>query len=442
MSRRFRPTATLLPTGQVLVTGGYTPGQTTSAELYDPVTERWRYTGSLIRARADHTATLLPNGFVLIAGGHGESVYRTELYDPATEMWSSSGSTTTVSSWHTATLLPDGKVLAIGNRSCTKVAELYNPASGSWSATPAPPVYGCAESATLLASGEVLVTDGAKAQLYDPATGQWRTTAAPRLVGARHTLTLLPNGQVLAAGGQVDDFSVDGAELYDPDTGRWAATTSLTRTRATHTATPLGNGKVLIAAGFDGSCCDWRYTLDSADLFDLGTPESRTVTSVSAASYRVMGLARESIAAAFGSGLASSSMETTVKIKDSAGAERLAPILFVSPTQIIYQVPAGTAAGVATITITSGNGTVSTGVSVIRDVSPSLFTANADGQGVAEGFVRRLRADGSSLDEPIATFDAGHQKFIPRPIDLGPPTDRVRLILSGTGFGSAALFQP
>ena len=65
-----------------------------------------------------------------------------------------------------------------------------------------------------------------------------------------------------------------------------------------------------------------------------------------------MGLASEAIAAAFGTGLATTTSAattlplptqlagTTVKIKDSAGIERLAPLFFVSPTQVNYQIPA------------------------------------------------------------------------------------------------------
>ena len=65
-------TATLLPTGKVLVAGGcrVVGSDLSSAELYDPATGTWTATGSLGTARQHHTATLLPSGKVLVAGGH------------------------------------------------------------------------------------------------------------------------------------------------------------------------------------------------------------------------------------------------------------------------------------------------------------------------------------------------------------------------------------
>ena len=56
----------------VLVAGGFdnTFIASASAELYDPASGTWTITDNLNTARAFHTATLLPSGMVLVAGGH------------------------------------------------------------------------------------------------------------------------------------------------------------------------------------------------------------------------------------------------------------------------------------------------------------------------------------------------------------------------------------
>ena len=115
-----------------------------------------------------------------------------------------------------------------------------------------------------------------------------------------------------------------------------------------------------------------------------------------------MGLASEAIASVFGTKLATTTNAagplplptslagTTVKVKDSAGIERLAPLFYVSPQQVNYQIPPGTSPGTATITIISGDSTVSTGEALVRAVAPGLFAANADGQGVAAAVEHRI----------------------------------------------------
>src|SRR6266542_1053887 len=81
---RLVHTATLLPSGKVLVAGGLNAGgYLSSAELYDPATGTWTATHSLGTARREHTATLLPSGKVLVAGGDNPDVLNSaELYDP------------------------------------------------------------------------------------------------------------------------------------------------------------------------------------------------------------------------------------------------------------------------------------------------------------------------------------------------------------------------
>ena len=54
-----------------------------------------------------HTATLLPSGKVLVAAGlgNGNDLSSAELYDPTTGSWSSTASLETARRYHTATLL-------------------------------------------------------------------------------------------------------------------------------------------------------------------------------------------------------------------------------------------------------------------------------------------------------------------------------------------------
>lgn len=63
--------------------------------------------------------------------------------------------------------------------------------------------------------------------------------------------------------------------------------------------------------------------------------------------------------------------------------ERTAPLFFVSQGQVNYQIPDGTEAGPASVTVTSGDGRVSSAVIQVVTAAPSVFTANASGSGAA-----------------------------------------------------------
>src|SRR5438445_8725017 len=100
-------------------------------------------TGSMSNARSVHTATLLPSGKVLVAGGDSSGVIlpSAELYDPATGVFSPTGSMGTARERRTGTLLPSGKALLPGGSpSCSTIiptpsAELYAPATETVSRT-------------------------------------------------------------------------------------------------------------------------------------------------------------------------------------------------------------------------------------------------------------------------------------------------------------------
>ncbi|MCP4658988.1 MAG: kelch-like protein [bacterium] len=267
--------AILLPSGKVLVAGGKNRSALASAELYDPATGSWRAAGVLANAREGHTATLLPSGQVLVAGGAKGLPGSAELYDPATGSWTGAGALGSAADEHTATRLPSGKVLLVGAAG----AESYDPVTGSRTATGGPVDGGrTAHSATLLRSGKVLVAGGAggggllsSAGLYDPATGAWTTTGPLADRRASHTATLLPSGKVLVVGGRADGDSIlSSAELYDPATGTWTRIGPLAYGRTGHTATLLSSGSLLIAGG-ESQGKILSALLSGAELYDPAT---------------------------------------------------------------------------------------------------------------------------------------------------------------------------
>jgi uncharacterized protein (TIGR03437 family) len=172
----------------------------------------------------------------------------------------------------------------------------------------------------------------------------------------------------------------------------------------------------------------------------------RPLATVSAASFQGQSLASESIVAAFGTELATNIaiantvplptnlLGTTVSVRDIAGVERQAPLFFVAPGQINYQIPPGSATGLGTVTVTSGNGMISAGAINIVPVAPSLFTANTSGEGPAATNIIRVKPGGAQINESSLVFDSEHGRFINGLIDLGPVGDDVILVLFGTGF--------
>jgi hypothetical protein len=143
---RLRPNrnygaAVMYQPGKVLYAGG---GRTTNtAEIIDlnRGAPAWQWTGSMAFARRHLNATLLPTGEVLVTGGTAgtehtdetKAVFAAEMWNPGTGVWTRLSSGSVVRGYHsTAILLPDGRVLVSGNGDSERAsnqhsAELYSP---------------------------------------------------------------------------------------------------------------------------------------------------------------------------------------------------------------------------------------------------------------------------------------------------------------------------
>ena len=133
--------AVMYEPGKVLYAGG---GRTTNtAEIIDlnQASPTWQWTGSMAYPRRHLNATILPTGQVLVTGGtngndfsdESRPVYAAELWDPATGKWTTLASNSVVRAYHaTAVLLRDGRVLLTGSgdgagTTAQRNAEIFSP---------------------------------------------------------------------------------------------------------------------------------------------------------------------------------------------------------------------------------------------------------------------------------------------------------------------------
>ncbi len=227
--------ATRLEDGRILITGGENAGGALrTAELYDPTTQRFSLTGSLIVPRTDHTATLLADGRVLIAGGRQGAAHppsanptpitplaSTEVYDPTTGSFSAGPPLTSARSGHTATVLSNGRIL-VASGDAQGSAEIFDPTTFTFTALAAPLTTPRWFAGTaLLQDGTVLIAGGAdarghglpSAEIFTPGTSSFAAMDSTLQVPRENPLLrVLPDGKVLIIGGS-DDSTV---ELFDP----------------------------------------------------------------------------------------------------------------------------------------------------------------------------------------------------------------------------------
>jgi hypothetical protein len=127
--RRDYGSAVMYRPGKVMILGGSDPpdgSPTATAELIDLTASRptWQYTESMNFARRHLNATLLPDGQVLVTGGTSSpgfsdpvgAVHAAELWDPTTGHWSRLADNQVRRVYHSSSLLlPDGRVLHSGS---------------------------------------------------------------------------------------------------------------------------------------------------------------------------------------------------------------------------------------------------------------------------------------------------------------------------------------
>jgi Concanavalin A-like lectin/glucanases superfamily/Domain of unknown function (DUF1929)/IPT/TIG domain len=140
--------AVMYAPGKVLVVGGGDPPTNTTAVIdLNQTSPTWRAVAPMAVARRQLNATLLPDGNVLVTGGtslagfntpddstSSVTVHNAELWNPGTEQWTTLARSRGIPRiYHsTALLLPDGRVLSMGGNTLnrnpdTTTSEIYSP---------------------------------------------------------------------------------------------------------------------------------------------------------------------------------------------------------------------------------------------------------------------------------------------------------------------------
>lgn len=219
------PTATLMSDGKVLLVGGYdyavANGMAPQAWKYDPATNTWSPDANLIFSRSGHRATLLPGGELLVTGGSRNGPVNLEALD-FSELYSSGnfgdgGPLSEPRMEHTSTSLSNGDVLVVGGSSFSggyfipaTTAEVRS--AGGWSRVLSPSLPRAAgHTANRLWNGWVAVMGGnhdgttptTYIELYNPTNRTWMPAASLVYPRQRHTATTLLDGRILVDGGNL-----------------------------------------------------------------------------------------------------------------------------------------------------------------------------------------------------------------------------------------------
>jgi uncharacterized protein (TIGR03437 family) len=294
-----------------------------------------------------------------------------------------------------------------------------------------------------------------------------------------------PAGTLLGRGDGTFRYAEEGFPYYQPWfqiaagdlTGDGYADLVIRNSATNRIAVLAGSadGRLSVAADLGVGWCNWPCFGSIAAIADWNGDQcidlavinrsSNTVSVLassapaSPAQVRALSIATDSTLTAAGSlavlyasvpvadpaSAASSPWPTTLDgimlmVRDSTGVQRPAPLFYLSPSQINFQVPLGTATGDATLTLIAGGHTSDVGSVQVSAYAPGIFwLRGVYGENMAAATAIRVERDGNQTNLPVFACSAGGSScqavYIPLSTADGRP---IYLSLFGTGFTGGA----
>jgi len=259
---------------------------------------RWTDAAPMNLDREYLASVILPSGNVLVTGGYSNSKDTTtntcEEYDCRKNSWRFVASMNIPRSIHQLILLDSNRVIAIGGYKLTS-CEIYNISEDKWYITDSLkiPRYG-GWTANRLSNGKIIVTGGFlvgndlktfkflnDTEIFDPVTEKWVIVDSLKIEKAYHTATLLNNGNLLIVGGETyGGLELNDCEEYDPLSDKWTKVDSLTTARYSHSATLLPNGTVFVSGGSNYSLSTSAPWLRSCEVYNSSINKWQAVGSM------------------------------------------------------------------------------------------------------------------------------------------------------------------
>ncbi len=248
-------------------------------------------------------------------------------------------------------------------------------------------------------------------------TQQQKLTASDGAANDQFGSSVTTSGDTVVVGAPFDDSFRGSAYVFARSGTTWSEQQKLTASDGAASdqfGFSVATSGVTVMIGAVGAGISPSFDQGAAYVF-----APNAFVTVSAASYTPP-VAPKEIVSGFGSSLASTTAAassvplptslqgTRVIVKDRAGVVRAAPLYFVSPSQINYQIPAGASLGEATAAVFIETDLVALGAVRIVEFAPSIFTLNSSGRGPAAA----LDAINSTLEPFNATQANGQPNII------------------------------
>jgi uncharacterized protein (TIGR03437 family) len=256
---------------------------------------------------------------------------------------------------------------------------------------------------------------------------------------------LIVGGSAQITGGTVEVDFIDG---FAPSSGDvynlLSAPGGVSISGTTNTTTGLGAGFTYTTSTSNGEFNLKATSGGTATTSAPPAPPTPTLTSVDAAGGATP-LAPGSLASGYGSGLANGQPAsgpfpwpttvagTAASIVDVNGNTTQLPLLYVSSGEIDYFIPDTVALGPATVTVTAGDGTNSSGPIDLLPLAPGLFAVNS--AGLAAAYADCVSASGAQTNE--VTYQVSNGAVVAAPLNLAACRQTI-LELWGTGIDGAS----